>query len=169
MLMEKNDMYDEFNHFLQESNKILVEVCLRFTDRQPDNVRDLYQDIVLSLWESWPSFRGESSRTTWVYRIAVNTATSALRRQATERQFVAIDQQMLESLAEEVKDERIAILYTIIDRLPVLDRAIFYLYLDNLSNRQIADILGRSERAVKQKIHRIKNKIRKDYELITRI
>ena len=155
--MEKNDMYDEFNHFLQESNKILVEVCLRFTDRQPDNVRDLYQDIVLSLWESWPSFRGESSRTTWVYRIAVNTATSALRRQATER------------LAEEVKDERIAILYTIIDRLPVLDRAIFYLYLDNLSNRQIADILGRSERAVKQKIHRIKNKIRKDYELITRI
>jgi DNA-directed RNA polymerase specialized sigma24 family protein len=51
----------------------------------------------------------------------------------------------------------------------VLDRAIFYLYLDNLSNRQIADILGRSERAVKQKIHRIKNKIRKDYELITRI
>jgi RNA polymerase sigma-70 factor (ECF subfamily) len=76
---------------------------------------------------------------------------------------------MLESLAEEVKDERVAILYTIIDRLPVLDRAIFYLYLDNLSNRQIADILGRSERAVKQKIHRIKNKIRKDYELITRI
>ena len=58
MLMEKNDIYDEFNHFLQESNKILVEVCLRFTDRQPDNVRDLYQDIVLSLWESWPSFRG---------------------------------------------------------------------------------------------------------------
>jgi RNA polymerase sigma-70 factor (ECF subfamily) len=106
MLMEKNDIYDEFNHFLQESNKILVEVCLRFTDRQPDNVRDLYQDIALSLWESWPSFRGESSRTTWVYRIAVNTATSALRRQAAERQFVAIDQQMLESLAEEVKDEQ---------------------------------------------------------------
>ena len=59
--MEKNDIYDEFNHFLQESNKILVEVCLRFTDRQPDNVRDMYQDIVCNFWQAWPNFRHESN------------------------------------------------------------------------------------------------------------
>lgn len=148
---------------------ILVKVCMQFTDRQPDSIKDLYQEIAINLWESMPSFRGDSSQTTWVYRIAINTAYMELRKRTRQNLFVDLDQQMLESLAEEAQDERTQILYDIIDRLPKNERTIFYLYLDDLSISQIADILGRTEAAVRQKIYRIKNKIREEYERLERI
>lgn len=169
MQKKTDDKYAEFNKLLQESQMILVKVCMQFTDRQPDSIKDLYQEIAINLWESMPSFRGDSSQTTWVYRIAINTAYMELRKRARQNLFVDLDQQMLESLAEEAQDERTQILYDIIDRLPKNERTIFYLYLDDLSISQIADILGRTEAAVRQKIYRIKNKIRKEYERLERI
>jgi len=169
MQKKTDDKYAEFNKLLQESQMILVKVCMQFTDRQPDSIKDLYQEIAINLWESMPSFRGDSSQTTWVYRIAINTAYMELRKRARQNLFVDLDQQMLESLAEEAQDERTQILYDIIDRLPKNERTIFYLYLDDLSISQIADILGRTEAAVRQKIYRIKNKIREEYERLERI
>ena len=169
MQKKTDDKYAEFNKLLQESQMILVKVCMQFTDRQPDSIKDLYQEIAINLWESMPSFRGDSSQTTWVYRIALNTAYMELRKRARQNLFVDLDQQMLESLAEEAQDERTQILYDIIDRLPKNERTIFYLYLDDLSISQIADILGRTEAAVRQKIYRIKNKIREEYERLERI
>lgn len=169
MQKKTDDKYAEFNKLLQESQMILVKVCMQFTDRQPDSIKDLYQEIAINMWESMPSFRGDSSQTTWVYRIAINTAYMELRKRARQNLFVDLDQQMLESLAEEAQDERTQILYDIIDRLPKHERTIFYLYLDDLSISQIADILGRTEAAVRQKIYRIKNKIRKEYERLERI
>jgi len=169
MQKKTDDKYAEFNKLLQESQMILVKVCMQFTDRQPDSIKDLYQEIAINLWESMPSFRGDSSQITWVYRIAINTAYMELRKRARQNLFVDLDQQMLESLAEEAQDERTQILYDIIDRLPKNERTIFYLYLDDLSISQIADILGRTEAAVRQKIYRIKNKIREEYERLERI
>lgn len=169
MQKKTDDKYAEFNKLLQESQMILVKVCMQFTDRQPDSIKDLYQEIAINLWESMPSFRGDSSQTTWVYRIAINTAYMELRKRARQNLFVDLDQQMLESLADEAQDERTQILYDIIDRLPKNERTIFYLYLDDLSISQIADILGRTEAAVRQKIYRIKNKIREEYERLERI
>lgn len=169
MQKKTDDKYAEFNKLLQESQMILVKVCMQFTDRQPDSIKDLYQEIAINLWESMPSFRGDSSQTTWVYRIAINTAYMELRKRTRQNLFVDLDQQMLESLAEEAQDERTQILYDIIDRLPKNERTIFYLYLDDLSISQIADILGRTEAAVRQKIYRIKNKIREEYERLERI
>lgn len=169
MQKKTDDKYAEFNKLLQESQMILVKVCMQFTDRQPDSIKDLYQEIAINMWESMPSFRGDSSQTTWVYRIAINTAYMELRKRARQNLFVDLDQQMLESLAEEAQDERTQILYDIIDRLPKNERTIFYLYLDDLSISQIADILGRTEAAVRQKIYRIKNKIREEYERLERI
>ena len=106
MQKKTDDKYAEFNKLLQESQMILVKVCMQFTDRQPDSIKDLYQEIAINLWESMPSFRGDSSQTTWVYRIAINTAYMELRKRARQNLFVDLDQQMLESLAEEAQDER---------------------------------------------------------------
>ncbi|MBQ6157245.1 MAG: sigma-70 family RNA polymerase sigma factor [Bacteroidales bacterium] len=71
----------EFMEMLARCERTLFKVCLFYTDRQPDNVRDMYQDIVCNLWQAWPSFRHESKANTWVYRVALNTAVA--RRQPT--------------------------------------------------------------------------------------
>lgn len=68
----------EFMEMLARCERTLFKVCLFYTDRQPDNVRDMYQDIVCDLKQAWPNFRHESKENTWVYRVALNTAVAQL-------------------------------------------------------------------------------------------
>lgn len=169
IIMATDDTYAQFNDLLSSSYKMLLKLCLHYTDRQPDNVQDLYQEIAYNLWKSFPTFQGQSKPTTWVYRIALNTALSQIRQRPSSVHFVSFDQEMLESIADEAQDDRTAILYDIIHRLPSHEQVLFDLYLDDLSFDEISDVVGRTPQAVKQKIQRIKNKIRKEYERLDRI
>ena len=74
--MKQNKRYIAFMEMLRRSDSTIFKICLMFTDRDPENVKDMYQDIVCSLWESWPRFRGQCKENTWVYSIAFNTAVS---------------------------------------------------------------------------------------------
>ena len=145
---------------LRRSRRIIYGICLAFTDRQPDNVDDLYQEIVCNLWRGWPKFRGESNPTSWVYRIALNTAGMELRkRKRRERyEFIPIDESLLDLLSEEI-DPRREELYELIDQLPDDEKKLLFLYLDHLSHAQIAEITGTTEDAVKQHIYRVKQKL----------
>lgn len=150
----------EFEQMLCRSRRILYGVCLAFTDRQPANIDDLYQEIVANLWNGWPKFRGESDPTTWVYRIALNTAGIELRKRS-RREWQgahAIDQCLLDSLAD-VSDPRRVELYELIDLLPDYEKKLLFLYLDHLSYAQMAQIAGTSPNAVKQHLYRIRKKL----------
>lgn len=137
----------------------LVKVCIYFSNRRRDDFRDLYQEIACTLWESWPTFRGESNVNTWVVRIALNVAGQEIRKRKRLPQFVELDERIYDLLADEATDLRYQPLYRLIDRLGEDDRKLLFLYLDRHPLREIAEITGLTEPAVKQRLYRLRQQL----------
>ncbi len=147
-----------FLEMLGRSQRSIFQICLYFTDRQPDSIRDLYQEIVCTLWEAWPRFRGESSSDTWVHRIALNVAVSEIRSHARQPRFVPLEDWMYDTVAEEV-DKAPPDYFRIMGGLDPDERALIYLRLNRHSVRDIAETFSITEAAVKQRLYRIRKKI----------
>lgn len=148
----------EFLDMLNRSQHTIFQICLHFTDCQPDSVCDLYQEIACTLWQSWPSFRGQSACDTWIRRVALNVAVTEVRRRVRQPLFVPLEDWIYDTVAEEI-DKAPPDYYRIISALDADERALLYFRLDKLSLREIADILGTSEAAIKQRFYRLRQKI----------
>lgn len=157
--MDHPNEQDEFIRQLQRSNRLIYKVCMLFTDRNPDDVRDLYQDIVCNLWEGRNKWRGTCSESTWHYRVALNTAISQWRRRRQRPRIVELTPELVESLAEERGNSLVCELYRRIDCLGKADKAVALLYLDGLSQAEMATVLGINAAAVGMRIMRIKKKL----------
>ncbi len=158
--MKHNKEHIAFMEMLRRSDSTIFKICLMFTDRDPENVKDMYQDIVCSLWESWPRFRQQCKENTWVYRIAFNTAVSQLRHRSLSPMFTRLDDVTYNYLAEESQNSLVERLYELIDRLSPNEKSILLLYLDRIPAREMGMALGITEAAVNHRIERIKNKFR---------
>ncbi|MCR4816314.1 MAG: sigma-70 family RNA polymerase sigma factor [Bacteroidales bacterium] len=152
---------------LVSNQRTILQACLYFIDRNPESIRDLYQEIVCNLWHAWPMFRNESASNTWVYRIAVNTAVSEMRYRAHRPKLLPLEEWMYSSIASETSSQSLDY-YRLIDALDPEDRALLYLRLDRMSIRDIATTIGTTEAAVKQKLYRLRLKLdilkKQDYE-----
>ena len=118
---------------------------------------DLFQEIIIQVWHSIPAFRKESSDTTWLYRISLNTAIKWTKKERKHNQSDPIEK--MESILQEgviQTDERLAWLYEEIYKLDEIDRSITLLLLDGFSYKEMASILGITESNVGVKINRIK-------------
>ncbi len=156
-MMERNEQ--DFMAMLARCERIVFKVCLVFTDRQPDSVRDLYQDIVCNLWQGWGRMRGDSTEGTWVYSVALNTAVTQLRRRRRAPVIVRLSDEMVATLADTRQEDLYDRLYGLIDRLDNADKSLIMLYLDKIPSRQIAQITGVGEAAARKRIERIKQKL----------
>lgn len=139
-----------------ENQAVIFKVCLMFTDRRSEDIRDLYQDIVCNLWEGWSSFDSRSAVSTWVYRVAFNTALNNQRRDSRRPELVTLDDSTCEAMTQEAHNEMVERLYALADRLKPDEKALLRLYLDKVKLRDIAEILGTTEAAVKHRIQRMK-------------
>lgn len=159
--MKHDNMEHEFLAMIEENQKTLYKVSLMYSDG-PEHQQDIYQDIVLNLWTSFPTFRGESKTSTWVYRIALNTCVSELRKKSSRPLTTPLTYD-LDSLIDDdgAYREQVRELYRLISRLSELERAIILLWLDEKSYDEIASILGITPSNVGVKINRIKEKLRK--------
>lgn len=136
--------------------------------RHPDDRQDLVQEIAAQLWRAWPGYDPERSISTWMYRIALNVAISHVRSAVQRAPHVPLDEphethpglSVDDGSAAHEQDERIAALYAVIDRQPPLDRALLMLWLDERSQREIAEVLGITESNVSTKLNRLKQRIR---------
>lgn len=155
----RDDSCNDFLKLLSEHESILFRVCLMFTDRQPQNVKDLYQEIAYNLWRSHTTFRSESAVSTWVYRVALNTAVSQRRHDSERPAMLELDKRHYEELADESNDAMVERLYELIDKLSPTEKKMIFMYLDRLSMRDIAAEMHLSVLTVRQRIHRIKQKI----------
>ena len=138
---------------------ILFKVCLMFATPKSEELRDLYNDIVSRLWEGWPSFDYRSNESTWVYRVALNTALNQQRKERHRPTIVLVEEGTIEALCEERESDLAQELYRLAERLLPDEKALLRLYLDKKKEKEIALILGISEQAVQSRIKRMKQKL----------
>jgi RNA polymerase sigma-70 factor (ECF subfamily) len=137
---------------------IIHKICRLYRDSREDR-EDLFQEITFQLWKSFPSFKGNSLISTWIYRIALNTAIASFRKEKPSIDYVEV----LPEIVDEPQNEEITMreerLLTAMKQLNESEKAIITLYLDDLSYLQISEVLGISESNVGVKINRIKSKL----------
>lgn len=150
----------EFLTQVNEHQNIIHKICFVYSRNIVDK-EDLYQEIVLQLWKSYQSFKGKSAFSTWMYRVALNTAISMTKKfwffaDTGGLPDIAIQNEQLTDLSEEIK-----LLYKAISGLDKVEKGIILLWLENKSYREIAETIGISEKNVSVKIVRIKDKLAK--------
>lgn len=152
----------EFVQLISEHKGLIQKVCNLYAASVQDR-QDLFQEIVIQLWRAIPKFRQESKLTTWMYRVALNTAISSYRKQQRVIATTDIDFTTAE-LADDnegvEKEERLKVLYAAIGHLPEIEKAIVILYLDDKSYEEMEDILGINQNNLRVKMNRVKEKLR---------
>jgi len=146
-----------FKKWLNQYKALLFKVvrAYAFTDSDED---DLFQEIAIQVWRSVPNFREHSAVSTWIYRVALNTALKWNRDEQKYydgRQSVDDMEHLLQKNKKQV-DPRLDWLYREIRKLDEIDRSVTLLMLDGFSYQEMSDILGISESYIGVKIHRIK-------------
>lgn len=153
----------EFTELIESNQGIVHKVCRIYTDT-PVEHEDLFQEIVLQLWKSFDSFKGDSKFSTWMYRVGLNTAITLIRKKNRTLATSSLDSQsyfdIKASEYDEEKEERLRLLYAAIKRLNDVDRALVLLYLEDMPYREIAQTLGISEVNARVKMNRAKDKLK---------
>jgi RNA polymerase sigma-70 factor (ECF subfamily) len=125
---------------------------------ETETPEDLYQEVIINLWKSYPEFRGESKIQTWMYRIALNTCVTFLRKSGLRPKTQPITDEHL-SYADYGDSTQIKELYNLINKLNAIEKAIVMLYLEDRSYDEIALIVGITKSNVGVRISRIKEKL----------
>jgi RNA polymerase sigma-70 factor, ECF subfamily len=151
-----------FRSWVTEHGGAILKVARAYT-LNADDCQDLVQEILLQVWRSLPQFQGRASASTWLYRVALNTALDwnrkERRRRARQRPILEMDDLSAagaDGAGQAAQRETVERLYAAIRRLPAAEAALVLLYLDDLSYRQMAEVLGISESNVGVKLNRAK-------------
>jgi len=152
----------EFLHIITENQGIIHKVCSIYCDSEEDR-RDLFQEILVQLWKSFPSFRNESKFSTWMYRVALNTAITSFKKEKRQPDKIGIAYENLH-LAEELydtgTDDQIKILNKAVSQLTGIEKSIILLFLEDKKYEEIAEITGITQNYVRVKMNRIKKKLK---------
>ncbi len=156
----------DFQHIIDENNGILYKIARSYT-RQEVDFKDLYQEILVQLWQSYPRFEGKSKVSTWMYRVALNTAMTFVKkkgRNATaplENNFQIADRPFERQEAQKEEQDQLNALYAAINQLKKDERAIILLHLEGKQYDEIAEIIGITTSNVGVKLLRTKDKLKK--------
>ena len=155
-------MEKEFLHIISENQGIIHKVCSIYCDSEEDR-RDLFQEILVQLWKSFPSFRNESKFTTWMYRVALNTAITSFKKDKRQPDKTGLAYENLH-LAEELydtgTDDQIKMLNQAVSQLTGIEKSIILLFLEDKKYEEIAEITGITQNYVRVKMNRIKKKLK---------
>lgn len=152
-------MDQNFIDILNSNRGLIYKVCNLYCS-DPEDKKDLFQEIILQLWKSWESFRGASALSTWMYRVALNTAITHFKRdkrRSTTVQILEIDIPDIQE--DDDTEELLKQLFAAIDSLDKIDKSIILLYLEEKSYEEISEITGLSTSNVGVKLNRIKGKL----------
>lgn len=128
-----------------------------------EDQEDLFQEIVLQLWKSYDQFRGDSQFSTWMYRVAINTAMVFLKKEKRKSATTAYETDMdvaAEEYAHE-KDTQLDYFYKAVQELNTVEKALIFLFLEGQSHKEIGKNLGLTEVNARVKLNRTKEKLQK--------
>jgi len=153
----------EFVVLLEENQNIVHKICRLYTNGK-DQHNDLFQEITIQLWRAFPKFRGDAKFSTWMYRVALNTAITLYRKSKRRIQTQDYDSVMYKITADEYDDtveEQLKIMYAAVKELNDIDKALVFLYLEDKNYSEISETLGITEVNARVKMNRVKGKLRK--------
>lgn len=152
---------DEFTQVIKQHEGIIFKITTFYTNTADDQ-KDLYQEIVYQLWKSFDSFRNESKISTWMYRVALNTSITNLRKEKRKIDSVPIDKVVLQHIEhhDTVMEDRVARLYAQIKTLDTIEKGIILLFLEGKSYEEIAGITGFTSSNVGTRLTRIRQKLK---------
>ena len=154
-----NSLELDFARIVREHKGTIYTVCYMFS-KDEEEVADLFQDILVNLWKGFAKFRGESSMSTWIYRVSLNTCISADRKKKRRGETVPLNMN-INLFADSDEDTRqVRMLRSRIGRLGPFDRAIVLLWLENLSYVEIGAIVGISAKNVSVRLVRIREQLK---------
>ncbi|MEX2230630.1 MAG: RNA polymerase sigma factor [Cyclobacteriaceae bacterium] len=156
-------MEKQFLDMINTHRGIIYKVCHLY-GKEKDFKEDLFQEIVLQLWRSFPTFRNQSKLSTWMYRVALNTAISQFRKDIKKPERLQLSRAEFQipdiSFAQD-ENENSFMLNQAIQQLTRIEKALIMLYLDEKSYREISEIMGITQSNVGVKLNRIKIKLEK--------
>jgi RNA polymerase sigma factor (sigma-70 family) len=155
------DKKDRFLQIVKQNEGLIFKVAMLYT-YNPQDREDLYQEIVFQLWKSFDSFSEKSKLSTWMYRVAMNTAIYNLK--STKKQVNTVPLELVTmgyaDISDKPEEERLKLLYEHIQLLNLLEKGIILLFLEGKSHQEIAEIIGITTSNVGTKILRIKEKLK---------
>ncbi|NPD90936.1 RNA polymerase sigma factor [Xylanibacter muris] len=148
----------EFTVLVEKHKGTIYTVCYMFS-KNNDEINDLFQEVLINIWNGLNRFEGKSDIRTWIYRIALNTCIS-IERKNKRRKTIPLDMDI--NLYEDTDSDtrQVKMLYDRINRLKPFDRAIILLWLENIPYDEIGDIVGISAKNVSVKLSRIRDELK---------
>ena len=144
-----------FTQQVYAHRNMIYKVCYMYAPQ--GMVEDYYQEVLCNLWQNFDQFDGRSKRSTWIYRVALYTCISFIRRKDPASISLSID---ISADEDPALREQLEELHSIISRLGHIDRALIVLWLEGYAYEEIAEITGLSKTNVSVKLMRAKNKIK---------
>jgi RNA polymerase sigma-70 factor, ECF subfamily len=152
----------EFIELINQHQGLIHKVCIMY-ENDSDERNDLFQEIVFQLWKSYKTFRGEAKITTWMYRIALNTAISGFRKQSRNVKTEDLKElhfNISDHWADEREDE-LQRLQSAIRQLSEIERAMIMMALEEVPYEEIAETIGITQNNVRVRMNRIREKLKK--------
>ena len=149
----------EFAQTVREHKGTIYTVCYMFSNN-PEEVADLFQEILINLWKGFAKFRGDSNIRTWIYRVSLNTCISSERKKSRKIETLPLTMDINLFSDSDDDTKQIQLLRNRINKLGPFDRAIVLLWLENLSYDEIGAIVGISAKNVSVRLVRIKDQLK---------
>jgi len=148
-----------FTQLMEENRGIIHKISMMYTT-SPADKEDLYQEICLQLWRSFRTYRAESKFSTWLYRVALNTAISSVRKDRRRVETVELDQAEHFVTKDSDKEGMTRMLFQAVAKLNKVDRAIILLWLEEKEYAEISEVMGISQSAVSVRLVRIRERLK---------
>lgn len=145
---------------IEEHQRIIHKVCNVYVPNVNDR-DDLFQEILLNAWKGFSNFKGDAKFSTWLYKVALNTAITFYRKEKRQPVVTQLHEELWNQKDQHNKpDERLSAMYQAISMLSDIDKAIVMLYLDDYSYNDVGEMMGISPNNVAVKMNRIKTKLK---------
>lgn len=151
-----------FIRIINGNQGIVKSLCIAYYTSFEDQ-KDAYQDIILQLWKSFGTFRGESELSTWIYRVSLNTLLAKVRK---ERNKIITEPLLISDLISPnaMADDDRELLSIVIQSLKDIDKAIVILYLEGYKNKEISQILDLTTTNISTRLHRVKTELKAKFK-----
>lgn len=150
----------QFNELFNKHYPKVVRLCKGYFNRDTDLAADASQEVFIKVWQNLDSFRNESSISTWIFRITVNTCLVYLRKKSTKKEIRSNQFPNLESenYSPEIED-KLSKMYACIQKLDEMGKMIILMVLEGVDYSEIAQVVGLTEETLRVRIHRIKKSL----------